>query len=43
LLETNTLPGFTPTSLLPQAAIASGFTFEALVDHLVLRALARAT
>lgn len=43
LLETNTLPGFTPTSLLPQAAAAAGMSFDTLVDHLVERALARRT
>ncbi len=35
LLETNTLPGMTPTSLLPKAASAVGLTFEALVAELV--------
>ncbi|MDO9082298.1 MAG: D-alanine--D-alanine ligase, partial [Humidesulfovibrio sp.] len=34
-LETNTLPGMTPTSLLPKAASAVGLTFEALVAELV--------
>lgn len=43
LLETNTLPGFTETSLLPQAAIAAGMSFGGLVDHLLERALGRAT
>ncbi len=41
LLETNTLPGFTPISLFPQAAVAAGWTFVGLVDHLAHRALAR--
>ncbi|MEO1230193.1 MAG: D-alanine--D-alanine ligase [Myxococcota bacterium] len=41
LLETNTLPGFTATSLLPQAAAAAGLDFDALVQHLVRRVLAR--
>lgn len=41
LLETNTIPGFTPTSLLPQAAAADGMSFAELVVHLVRRALAR--
>lgn len=41
LLETNTLPGFTPTSLLPQAAETAGMSFSALVEHLVARAAAR--
>lgn len=35
LIETNTIPGFTPTSLLPQAAAAAGLSFEALVARLV--------
>jgi D-alanine-D-alanine ligase len=42
LLEVNTLPGMTPTSLYPDAARAAGIDFEALVAHLVQRALARA-
>lgn len=35
LLETNTLPGMTPTSLLPKAAAAAGMDFDALVAELV--------
>jgi D-alanine-D-alanine ligase len=35
LLETNTIPGMTPTSLLPQAAAAHGLSFSALLDHLL--------
>jgi len=35
LLETNTLPGMTPTSLLPKAAAAVGLSFEDLVSELV--------
>lgn len=35
LLEINTLPGMTPTSLLPQAAKAFGYSYEKLVDHLI--------
>lgn len=42
LLEINTLPGFTPKSLLPEAAAHSGVPFPALVDRLVRRAAARA-
>lgn len=42
LLEVNTLPGMTPTSLYPDAARAAGISFEALAAHLVGRALARA-
>lgn len=43
LLEVNTMPGMTPTSLYPDAAKAIGLTFEALVAHLVQRALDRAS
>ena len=39
LLETNTLPGLTQTSLLPQAAAAAGMSFDALVEHLLRLAL----
>ena len=38
LLEINTLPGFTPKSLLPEAAAHGGMAFGPLVDHLVRRA-----
>lgn len=37
LLEVNTLPGMTSTSLYPDAARAAGLPFEDLVKHLVLR------
>ena len=39
ILETNTIPGMTPTSLLPQAAAAHGLTFGALLDRLLELAL----
>ncbi len=39
LLETNTIPGMTETSLLPQAAAAAGLDFPALVDRLIQLAL----
>ena len=39
LLETNTIPGMTPTSLLPQAAAAHGLDFSALLDRLIELAL----
>ncbi|WP_310599066.1 D-alanine--D-alanine ligase [Desulfobulbus sp.] len=39
LLETNTIPGMTPTSLLPQAAAAAGYPFGALLDRLIELAL----
>ena len=35
VLETNTIPGMTPTSLLPQAAAAAGLDFSALLDRLI--------
>ncbi|HUB26718.1 MAG TPA: D-alanine--D-alanine ligase [Tepidisphaeraceae bacterium] len=41
LLEINTLPGFTPKSLLPEAAKHAGIEFGALVDRLVRRAVQR--
>jgi D-alanine-D-alanine ligase len=41
LLEINTLPGFTPKSLLPEAAAHAGLGFPALVDRLVRRAASR--
>lgn len=34
-LEANTLPGMTPTSLLPQEAAAAGLDFGALCEHLI--------
>lgn len=34
-LEANTLPGMTPTSLLPQEAAAQGMNFETLCEHLI--------
>jgi D-alanine-D-alanine ligase len=41
LLEINTLPGFTPSSLLPEAANHGGLAFGPLVDRLAKRAAAR--
>ena len=41
LLEINTLPGFTPKSLLPEAAKHAGIEFGDLVDRLVRRAAGR--
>jgi len=35
VLETNTIPGMTPTSLLPQAAEAAGIDFSRLLDKLI--------
>lgn len=39
LLETNTIPGMTLTSLLPQAAAEHGLSFSALLDRLIELAL----
>ena len=39
VLETNTIPGMTPTSLLPQAAAKAGLDFPALLDRLIELAL----
>jgi len=35
VLETNTIPGMTPTSLFPQAAAAFGYSFSAMLDRLI--------
>lgn len=42
VLEVNTVPGMTETSLIPKAAAAAGLSFDALVADLCGRALARA-
>jgi D-alanine-D-alanine ligase len=42
VLEANTIPGLTATSLLPQAADAAGIPFDQLIERLLERALARA-
>lgn len=42
ILEVNTLPGMTATSLLPNSAAACGISFEDLCDWMVQDALARA-
>ena len=42
-LEVNTLPGMTPTSLLPQSAAVFGISFEHLCDRMIRLALARNT
>ncbi len=39
-LEANTLPGMTPTSLIPQAAAAAGVLFPDLCERIVLLAMA---
>ena len=35
ILETNTIPGMTATSLLPQAAAEAGISFTELLDRLI--------
>ena len=40
-LEANTLPGMTPTSLLPQMAAARGMSYDALCERIVELALAK--
>jgi D-alanine-D-alanine ligase len=42
-LEVNTIPGMTPTSLLPKAAAAAGIPFPNLLDGLINLALERTT
>jgi D-alanine-D-alanine ligase len=39
VLETNTIPGMTETSLFPQAAQAGGYTFSQMMDRLIELAL----
>ena len=41
ILEINTLPGLTPTSLLPDACNSIGISYDALIDRLIAYALAR--
>lgn len=41
VLETNTIPGMTTSSLYPQAAVAAGMTFSGLLDRLLELALER--
>jgi len=41
VLETNTLPGMTATSLLPQAAAVYGLAFSDLIHHMLTTALSR--
>ncbi len=41
VLELNTIPGFTETSLLPKAAIAQGMTFSQLCDRIMQSARKR--
>lgn len=39
VLETNTIPGMTPTSLLPRSAAAAGISFPQLLDRMIDLAL----
>jgi D-alanine-D-alanine ligase len=41
ILETQTIPGMTPTSLLPQQCAAAGISFEQFLDHLIAHAMFR--
>jgi D-alanine-D-alanine ligase len=41
VLEVNTLPGMTETSLLPKAASASGIGYAELCERMVMLALKR--
>lgn len=41
VLEVNTIPGMTATSLLPDAAKAAGISFAALLDRIIRNALGR--
>ena len=41
VLEVNTLPGMTETSLLPKAAAAAGISYETLCERMVELALNR--
>jgi D-alanine-D-alanine ligase len=38
VLEVNTIPGMTPTSLLPQAAAEAGISFPELLDRIIASA-----
>jgi D-alanine--D-alanine ligase len=42
VLETNTLPGMTPTSLVPRSALAAGMSFEDLCEWMVQDAARKA-
>ncbi|MBI4342727.1 MAG: D-alanine--D-alanine ligase, partial [Candidatus Omnitrophica bacterium] len=39
VLEVNTIPGFTPTSLVPKAAACAGISYDELCERLVLMAI----
>jgi len=42
VLEVNTIPGMTPTSLLPKAASAAGMSFDELVERILRSARLKA-
>jgi D-alanine-D-alanine ligase len=42
VLEVNTIPGMTPTSLLPKAALAAGIAFDELVERILAGASLKA-
>ncbi len=39
IIETNTIPGMTATSLFPEAAAVAGFSFSSVLDHIIHAAL----
>lgn len=39
ILETNTIPGMTPTSLLPEAAAKAGISFSQMLDNIITASL----
>lgn len=39
VLEVNTIPGLTPMSLLPKAAMATGLSYPKLIDRIIEYAL----
>jgi D-alanine-D-alanine ligase len=41
VLETNNLPGFTPTSLLPQAAAHAGLSYSGLLTKVIEESFAK--
>ena len=43
ILEVNTVPGFTPTSLVPKAAACMGLSYEELCERLVVMAMQSAS
>jgi D-alanine-D-alanine ligase len=41
ILETNALPGLTPTSLVPEECAAAGISYDALIERLITDAFVR--